>query len=91
MVGWLVVSKAGHDKGNRYIIIEETQDFVLLADGRYKTMEHPKRKRKKHIQICKKTDPLLLELGRKLREKETVRDEEIKRAVKLLKDREVEE
>jgi hypothetical protein len=91
MIGCLARAKAGHDKGDWYIIIEETKEYVLLADGRYRTMTHPKRKNKKHIQLCKRTDMALEEIGRRLKAGEMVRDEEIKRAIKLLSDREVEE
>ena len=73
------------------IIIEETQDSVWLADGKYKTLQHPKRKNKKHIQIWKKQTPELEEIGKKLIAKEMVRDEEIKRAIKLLVGSELEE
>lgn len=91
MVGMLATAKAGHDKNQLYIIIEETKDFVWLADGKYKTMAHPKRKNKKHIQVQKKSSPLLADIGQRLMEHKNIRDEEIKRAIKLLKDSEVEE
>ncbi len=51
--GCLAVSLAGHDKGEVFIIINETETDVFLADGRLRTMHHPKRKKKKHIQACK--------------------------------------
>lgn len=91
MVGLLATAKAGHDKNQLYIIIEETEEFVWLADGKYKPLSHPKRKNKKHIQIQRKSSPILQEIRQKLMNHETIRDEEIKRAIKLLKDSEVEE
>ena len=33
MIGWMACSKAGHDKDKIYIIIEETDKYVWLADG----------------------------------------------------------
>ena len=81
MVGNLAVSLAGHDKGQLYIIIREEEEYVYLCDGNYKKLTDPKRKNKKHIQIIK-TDPGL-ELKNRLRRQETVRDEEVKRAIKL--------
>ena len=53
MTGLLASSKAGHDKDKVYIIIKEDTEYVWLADGKLKTLEHPKKKRKKHIQIIK--------------------------------------
>ncbi len=58
MVGYLARSTAGHDKGTLYIIIEETEQSVLVADGRLKTLEKPKRKNKKHIQLIKINNPI---------------------------------
>ncbi|MDE7340924.1 MAG: KOW domain-containing RNA-binding protein [Lachnospiraceae bacterium] len=54
MTGMLASSKAGHDKNTVYVIIKEEMEYVYLADGRTKTLEKPKRKNKKHIQIIKK-------------------------------------
>ena len=53
MTGLLASSKAGHDKDKIYVIIKEDNEYVWLADGKYKTVEKPKKKRKKHIQIVK--------------------------------------
>ena len=50
MVGWLAVSRAGHDKDTFYLIIKEDSSSVYLADGVYKTCAAPKKKNKKHIQ-----------------------------------------
>jgi len=54
MTGMLASSKAGHDKNAVYIIIKEETEYVYLVDGRSRTLEKPKRKNKKHIQIIKK-------------------------------------
>ncbi len=91
MLGLLAKAKAGHDKDKWYIIIEETDEFVWLADGVYKTFSKPKKKRKKHIQICYTKSDILSELAAKLNEKQPVRDEEIKRALKLSKQSEMED
>lgn len=50
LLGRVVISKAGRDAGNLYIIIEQIDDsYVLLADGRLKTIEKPKKKKLKHL------------------------------------------
>ena len=46
-VGYLVKSLAGHDKERIYVIIKEQGEYVYLADGKYRTMDKPKRKNKK--------------------------------------------
>ena len=54
MVGMLAVSRAGHDKETTYVIIDEEDEYVYLADGQIRTVGRPKRKNKKHIQVIKK-------------------------------------
>lgn len=54
MIGMLAVSRAGHDKENTYVIIDEEDEYVYLADGQTRTVDRPKRKNKKHIQVIKK-------------------------------------
>ena len=49
MTGMFAVSKAGHDKGRMYIIMKEEGEYVYLADGKTRTIENPKKKKKKHI------------------------------------------
>lgn len=51
MIGELATSKAGHDKDRLYMIVGEGGECVYLCDGRLRGVEHPKKKKKKHIQI----------------------------------------
>lgn len=80
MIGKLAVSKSGHDKGNIYVIVKEEEANVYIVDGQLRTMENPKRKNKKHIQIIKKLPKEITEL---LIQDRNFRNEEIKRAIKL--------
>ena len=81
MIGMFAVSKAGHDKGQMYVIVKEEGDFVYLADGRLKTLEAPKKKRKKHLQPVKKG--MDVALAEKLQNGKTVYNDEIKYAIKI--------
>lgn len=87
MTGMFAISRAGHDIGQMYVIIKEDADFVYLADGKYKKLDNPKKKNKKHIQIVKAGADEAL--AKKLKEQMTVYDEEIKRAIKLKMNKEV--
>ena len=49
--GDLARSLAGHDRGNDFIILAEAGEYVILVDGVSRTMEKPKRKNKKHVQV----------------------------------------
>jgi len=49
-VGAIVVSKMGRDEGRSFVVIQEVDsDFVMLADGKLRTMDHLKKKRRKHL------------------------------------------
>ena len=82
MIGSFVKSKAGHDKDHIYIIVKEDKEYVYLVDGKIKTLENPKKKKKKHIQIIKKYADIAI--CEKLQETIPLKDEEIKRAIKLV-------
>ena len=50
-VGMLAKSKAGHDKGQVYVIFDVDDAYVYLVDGKIRTIEKPKKKKKKHVQL----------------------------------------
>ena len=80
LVGRFATSKAGHDKTQLYVVVAEDGDFVSLCDGRLKTIEKPKKKRKKHVQMINRT--VNGELLQRLYENGRVLDEEIKYEIK---------
>ena len=47
-VGRLVVSTAGHDKGSVLCVLEEQGEYLLLADGKQRKVQKPKRKKLRH-------------------------------------------
>lgn len=79
MVGMFAISRAGHDRDTVYIIVREEKEYVYVSDGRLKTLENPKKKNKKHIQIIKKeADDILKE---KLINGQHIYNEEIRKAI----------
>lgn len=82
-IGQFATSKAGHDKDTLYVIIAQEGDFVYLCDGRLKTPDKPKKKRRKHVQLINST--VDGKLQGKLLNKEKVYAEEIKYALKQYK------
>ena len=44
-------SMAGRDKGDLFFVLERTEKEVLLADGKRRTLEHPKRKNLRHVKF----------------------------------------
>lgn len=57
--GMIVRSLAGHDKTNFYVIMNVDAEYVYLADGKIRTVERLKRKKKKHIQTTNYIDELI--------------------------------
>ena len=49
--GMLARSKAGHDKGHLYVITDVDETYVYLVDGKTKSIQKPKKKKLKHIQV----------------------------------------
>ncbi|MDF2541018.1 MAG: hypothetical protein K0S47_736 [Herbinix sp.] len=80
IIGCFAVSKAGHDFGKCYVIINAENEYVYLVDGRIRTLERPKKKKRKHMTMLTQTEVSLVD---KVQNK-TVKNEEIKRAIKLL-------
>lgn len=52
--GMLAKSKAGHDKGHLYVITDVNETYVYLVDGKTKSIQKPKKKKLKHIQVIYK-------------------------------------
>lgn len=49
--GIAAISRKGRDKGRTFVVLYELDaDFVLVADGRLRTVSRPKKKRRKHLQ-----------------------------------------
>ncbi len=51
VMGRIVRSKSGHDKGKFYVVLYAADNEVYLSDGRLKPIAKPKRKNIKHISI----------------------------------------
>lgn len=52
-IGMLAKAIAGHDKDRVYVIIDEDSEYVYLVDGKIRTLNKPKKKKRKHIQVIK--------------------------------------
>lgn len=74
------VSKAGHDKGTLYCILSETPDAFFLSDGRTRTVNRPKKKNKKHVQIIVRVPD---EIAEECRQNGAFYNEGIRHALKM--------
>jgi ribosomal protein L14E/L6E/L27E len=79
--GQVVYSKAGRDKGKRFIVIDIIDElYVMISDGDLRRIENAKRKKIKHLQI---TGEVILPLSDKLEKKVRVTNSEIRKALSL--------
>ena len=73
----IIESLAGRDKGKLFYVIETEENFVLIADGRGRKLENPKRKKLKHVRRVSRTETrvaLKIQNGDKVLNSELRRD-----------------
>ncbi len=46
----VVRSLAGRDKGKLFFVVEADEVYVTIADGKGRKLEHPKRKKRRHVE-----------------------------------------
>ena len=74
----IVTSTAGRDKGEVFFVLATEGDFLLLADGKRRRLESPKRKRTRHVQFVCESDSAVAE---KIRSSEKITNSELRRAI----------
>ena len=74
----IVKSTAGRDKGELFFVLATEGDFLLLADGKLRPVECPKRKRRKHV-VLRRADGG--ELSRRIRSNESITNSELRKAI----------
>lgn len=77
--GQVVYSKSGRDKTLPFIVILVDGDYLYLADGKLHTLEHPKKKKIKHVQ---KTNYICETIKEKLENKSYLLNADISKALK---------
>ncbi len=81
-VGRVVLSTAGRDKGNFFIVLEIVDDkYVKIVDGNIRKLSNPKLKKIKHL---KATEIMLEKIATKIIEQKQIFDAEIKGALRAL-------
>ena len=74
----IVVSLNGRDADKRFVVIATEDEYSLLADGKGRRVEKPKRKKNKHIRLEGNADSRIVE---KFKNEERVTNSEIRRAL----------
>ena len=83
--GMLAISKAGHDKGELYVISSVEGKFAFLINGKKYTKLHSKKKNILHIQPINIDYRNVLKKADKQCKRENFNDEDVALAIKLCK------
>ena len=77
----VVVSIAGRDQGEWFYVIDADPVYLFLANGKDRTMEKPKRKKRKHVQKVLRSET---RVAAKLRSGDKVLNGELRRDLAFL-------
>lgn len=76
LVSDIVRSIAGHDQGKLFYVIGTEGAYALIADGKERKLERPKRKKWKHVQWVSRSET---RVAQKLRAGDKVLNSELRR------------
>ena len=74
----LVRATAGREKGKLFYVLDTDGEYLLLADGKSRRVEAPKRKKRKHACFVAADDG---RVAGKIRESERVTNSELRKAI----------
>ena len=78
----IILSLAGRDKGKLFYVIETEENYVLIADGKGRKLENPKRKKLKHVRRVSRTET---RVAAKLQNGDKVLNSELRRELAILR------
>ncbi len=76
--GMLAKSLSGHDRNRLYIIIRAEEEYVWLVDGSLRTLDKPKKKNIRHIQVIHRIPEVIKQA---LESKKPLQNEHIKQII----------
>ena len=79
----IVRSDAGRDKGKIFAVLAVEGEFLLLADGKSRKVEHPKRKKRRHVLFVSAEDSRLTD---KIKSGEKITNSELRRALAVFRE-----
>ena len=77
----VVISTAGRDQGELFYVIGTDPVYLMLANGKDRTLDKPKRKKRKHVQKVLRSETRVAE---KLRQGDKVLNGELRRDLAFL-------
>ena len=77
----VVVTTSGRDQGQWFYVVNEDPMYLFLANGKDRTLDKPKRKKRKHVQKVLRSETRVAE---KLRQGDKVLNSELRRDLAYL-------
>ena len=74
----IVKSTAGRDEGDLFFVLDTQEEFLLLADGKRRRVESPKRKKRKHVSFVGESHSVVAD---KIRSSEKITNSELRKAL----------
>ena len=72
----VVIATAGREKGKLFYVLNVEQQYLLLGNGKDRTLEKPKRKKRKHARLVLRSET---RVAAKLRAGDKVLNSELRR------------
>ncbi|MEG1987566.1 MAG: KOW domain-containing RNA-binding protein [Oscillibacter sp.] len=79
----IVQSDAGRDRGKLFVVLATQGEFLLLADGKSRKVESPKRKKRKHVLFVAAEDTRLSE---KIKSEDKITNSELRKALAVYRE-----
>ena len=74
----IVKATAGRDKGKLFFVLAVEGEYLLLADGKTRRLERPKRKKRKHVVFQKR---FACRTAEKIRDGEKLNNSELRKTL----------
>ncbi len=74
----IVRSDAGRDKGKLFVVLSVEGEYLLLADGKSRKVESPKRKKRRHVLFVAEDENRLSD---KIKSEEKITNSELRRTL----------
>ena len=78
----IVRSGAGRDKGKLFFVLDTEGEFLLLADGKSRKVETPKRKKRRHVRFVATE---IMGVSEKITGEEKITNSELRRALAIFR------
>ena len=78
----IVKSAAGRDEGDLFFVLDTQEEYLLLADGKSRRVEKPKKKKRKHVTFVGESNSVVAE---KIRSSKKITNSELRKAIAALR------